>query len=372
MKQVGVFLHTSRADLDYMLASNGNVIVHPTEATIEYNRNGIWYLKITFPMSDIHNNEIPNEAMFKVNLPFADSQLFQTIYITQDKVARTYTCYCNQVFFDCQKEVVVFDNRTINSNWTGAIDTANEIIGENTAKNSYHIYGQLDGQTTTAYWVDYNLIECIFGTGDNSLVNRWTSDMSTYHPCAMFNNYDCYFGDSQYYPDYLKPTTQYIPKECMTKREKTVSMENVTTAIVPKSYNGHMLPNHEIVKSSLWDSYRIHRIEFKTYEDIKLKDDASDDEKDTAYSTLAELYVALRNVAKQDLESLMNPVTTYSVNLVNSSVSTNLRKDIKLNDTIKAIDDTGELTGLEFYIEKMTYNLVTEYAESLEIKYIGA
>lgn len=85
MKQIGVFLYPERSTNDYMLSSNGTVIFHPLSAYVEFKRNSIWYLKVEFPIADLHGKELPNEAIFKVDLTYAKNQFFRMIYKKIDR-----------------------------------------------------------------------------------------------------------------------------------------------------------------------------------------------------------------------------------------------------------------------------------------------
>ena len=363
---ISVFLHPDRANLSYMLSSNGTVIKNPLSAYVIYERNGIWYLQLEFPISEVHGKEIPNEAVFKVDLGFIDKQLFRLLYVIKNKKKKTYTCYCNHVFFDAQKEVVVFDKRSIKTNWTGAVNTLNTIISESSPKNPYHVYGRLNGQTTTAYWEKYNLLECMFGDDDNTLVNRWMTDMQNYHPIAMYDNFNCYFGDMSNYPQALKPKNIYFSAQSeLTDNQETISTETTITGIIPQAYNGYMLPNHEIVKSSKWDSYKIHRIEFRSYDDIKLKEDASDDEQDIAYDNLTQVYAALRERANEELAKESNPTTTYGIKPI--ELPNYKPKVIKPNDTIYLVDELTGKSSQSFQLNSYKWNLITNYAEDIEV-----
>lgn len=368
MKQIGVFLYPERSTNDYMLSSNGTVIFHPLSAYVEFKRNSIWYLKVEFPIADLHGKELPNEAIFKVDLTYAKNQFFRMIYKKIDRKKNTYTCYCNHVFFDSQKEVIVFDKRSINTNWSGAINTANTIISECSPRNPYHVYGEINGQTTTAYWEDYNLIQCLFGTEDNTLINRWEDDVKQYHPTAMFDNFNCYFGDGEKYPDAMKPKNIYFSTSSeIEDNSLTETMENTVTGIIPKAYNGYMLPNHEIVKSSKYDQYKIHRIEFRKYDDIKLKEDASEDEKDTAYDTMDQVYTALREAANKDLALEDVPEKTYKLKPVDLPQYKNQRKIIKTNDYIVLVDEKTGVSETKFYIESYKFDLIKETTDSIEV-----
>lgn len=251
---------------------NGDIVIaNPLSADVYMVRNNVWYLKIEFPKNDLHGLKMTNEALFKVDLNFAKGQKFRVVYHKFNKLKETITCYATHVFFDSQNEVYVYDNRTYDGTWDGAINTANSIITKAKPKSPYVVHGKSDsGETNNCYWEQYNLIQCLFGDRDNSLINRWKDTSDDEYTTAMFDNYDCYFGDNIYYPSKLKRNDIYLySNSIVMDYTKTITMEDVITGIIPKGYDGIMLPNDEIVQGSLWDKYKIHRIQIIEYSDVK-------------------------------------------------------------------------------------------------------
>ena len=155
----------------------------------------------------------------------------------------------------------------------------------------------------------------------------------------------------------------------MSEYTKKKSMENVVTGIIPKAYNGRLLPNNEIVKASNWDTDEIHRIDVKEYSDIKLIADDSQAKKTTlgVFTNEVNLRNYLRIQAKKSLEKeLQEPNTETSVkfeelfpyNVPNAQA-------LKINDSIFVETDFGKRE--RFYLNKLTYNLITERPEDLDL-----
>ena len=200
------------------------------------------------------------------------------------------------------------------------------------------------------------------------MMNRWPECENNRY-VAMFNNYDCYFGNPDYYPSKLKPNNFFISNKEMSEYTKKKSMENVVTGIIPKAYNGRLLPNNEIVKASNWDTDEIHRIDVKEYSDIKLMADDSQAKKTTlgVFTNEVNLRNYLRIQAKKSLEKeLQEPNTETSVkfeelfpyNVPNAQA-------LKINDSIFVETDFGKRE--RFYLNKLTYNLITERPEDLDL-----
>ena len=92
-------------------------------------------------------------------------------------------------------------------------------------------------------------------------------------------------------------------------------MGNVVTGIIPKAYNGRLLPNNEIVKASNWDTDEIHRIDVKEYADIKLTVDDSEAKKTTlgVFINEANLRNYLRIQAKKSLKKELQEAKNRNV-----------------------------------------------------------
>ena len=185
----------------------------------------------------------------------------------------------------------------------------------------------------------------------------------------MLNNYDCYFGNPTSYSDELKPKEYFISNRELSEYTKKKTYENVVTGIIPKAYNGRILPNNEIVKSTKWDLGEIHRIEVKEYSDIILQADNSDSKKTTlgVFTNEANLQAYMRIQAHKTLETeLQEPSTETSVTFEELFTSNTPNANrLKLNDIIYVETEMGERN--KFYINKLTYNLVTELPEDMDL-----
>ena len=176
------------------------------------------------------------------------------------------------------------------------------------------------------------------------------------------------YGNSDYYASNLKPNNFFISNKEMSEYTKKKSMENVVTGIIPKAYNGRILPNNEIVKASNWYTDEIHRIDVKEYSDIKLTADDSEAKKTTlgVFTNEANLRNYLRIQAKKSLKKeLQEPKTETSIKfeeLFSSNVPD--AQMLKINDSIYVETEFGKRE--KFYLNKLTYNLVKELPEDLE------
>ncbi len=519
---IHLFFSNKKTTYEQMLNRNGDVIIkHAISAKAIFERNTTWYIEIEFPKSELLGMEITDESVFKVDFNFEKNQLYRIVYPKYQKSSDTYICYATHVFLDAQKEAFVFDDRTMDGNWTKAIQTCNDIIKDSSTKFKYVVHGttwqedyctpqdnmmvyfkNMDNQSLsidipnasedvntqsqlysynktsaqtfllkkcdkvngyqtwgilalcscrwlaynssnnivqgsmgtspasnekwvflpnngtykiccanninmnfypiggaksgaqlmiynhgftdmasvlrwnivdaesikTAYWVRYNLIQCMFGSDDNSMINRWP-ECEKHRYVAMLNNYDCYFGNPNNYSNELKPNEYFISNRELSEYTKKKSYENVVTGIIPKAYNGRILPNHEIVKSSKWDVGEIHRIEVQEYSDVILQADNSDSKKTTlgVFTNEANLQAYLRVQAHKTLETeLQEPTTETSITFEELFTSNTPNANrLKLNDIIYVETEMGERN--KFYINKLTYNLITELPEDMDL-----
>ena len=293
-----------------------------------------------------------------------ENEFFQ--FIAMGNITNGYVIYSNSQWNGGNWVLTVYKDSPA-QNRTVRVNRLNQLV--NAKKGQLWKFSDAD-TISTAYWQKYNLIQCMFGTEDNTLCNRWT-DCDTEYFTAMFDNYHCYFGDAESYPENLQQRKYYFNTD--NKVEEYIrknSVENVVTGIVPQSYNGHMLPNNEIVKySGFYDGYyNIHRIVFREYSDIKLYEDvAGQDEIDgSVYRTLTQLQNALRVRANLELQaqniSNNEITTTIKVSqLVNDMTKEDDLKQIKLNDILV-------INREEYKIKSMVFDLITEKASSFDIK----
>lgn len=217
----------------------------------------------------------------------------------------------------------------------------------------------------TAYWENMNLIQCLFGSEDNSLINRWV-EAERHHYVAMFDNYDCYFGRMDKYKDELKPKEWLITDRDVTDYSKTINMEDVVTGLYPKGYNGRT--DGTLIKADNHDDYEIHRYDFAEYTDVKYSED--DSSINTHYlnnfADLNAMYLHLHYLAKRDLKYISKwqyPKTETEAKLVDFLIG-QYGSDIKLNDTIYYQHKSDRE---KFYIDEVHYDLINGKVSDLDL-----
>lgn len=150
-------------------------------------------------------------------------------------------------------------------------------------------------------------------------------------------------------------------------------MTDVVTSIIPQAYNGHRLPSSETVDSQIVSNYPIIYKRVIKYEDIKLKEDATDEDAENGTmicSNANELYAALRNRAKHEFESGIDmPNITYDIDMIDLS-RTDLYSEYKhlltvnLGDTVHVKHRRLNIVTTARVIE-LVYDCITEKVVSL-------
>ena len=119
----------------------------------------------------------------------------------------------------------------------------------------------------------------------------------------------------------------------MKSVQEVVNTENLITRIYPQAYNGYVLPNEECVDSPFINNYPDVYWSFIQFDDVKLKEDAQEDDASngiTVCDTLEDLYKVLRKRAadyftETDCDV---PNITYKVDIVDLA-RLDAYKDIK-------------------------------------------
>lgn len=260
------------------------------------------------------------------------------------------------------------------------IDLKNGTLANGTQIQLYQATNSAGGDNTPAQswkltycdWYQYlkwdgkNIIECMFGTDDNSMSEAYPQ-VDENHTTAMIDNYNCYFGDMSKYPQDLMPRQIYLTDKEFTDFKETRTMENVLTGIIPEGSGNEMLSWSDttghagrIVKGSYWDKYEVNRIDKVTYDDIALSTD--DPNNKNAFTDRGAYDSALKNAALMDLrkKKYCEPDVQTETSIVDLFRDSNPTVgQAKLNDELIYISDDGTRRQ-KFYFESLTYDLLME------------
>lgn len=330
---------------------NGDYTLSPLSCEFECNLNDTWLLSIENPI-DQSLDDFTIGAVISAPTPYGDKQLFRIYDVTKDDNGIIASAF--PIFLDARNDCFLWDVRP--SNVTGQT-ALNQMITNKKYSASSNIT-----KTSTAYYVQKNLIEALNGDDDNAFLKRWGGEIA-------YDNYKIIVNDRIGSDNGLNVEFGFN----LLGVEEQINNEDIVTRIIPKAYNGYILPNNETVDSPLINNYPIVHTRVVEYQDIKLIDDAQEDDAEngiTVCNTLEELYVALRNRAKEEYENEIDlPQITYNVDMVDLS-KTDLYKDYKNLLTVN-LGDTVHVKHRKLGIEtsarviSMTYDCITKKVESL-------
>lgn len=302
---------------------NGDMTLTPTSVQVHVILNRAWEASLEHPIdADGRWKHIAEDAVIKMP-SFNGEQLFR-IKQTEKKDSGV-SAVLEPIFYDSMDDCFLTDVRPTNKNGQEALTLM-------TAPNSKYSGSSNIKKASTAYYEYKNLMEAINGDDDNSFINRWGGEI-------LFDNFNVIINDRAG-GDYGVELRygKNIPQDGLTE---TVDTREVVTRIYPKAYNGHKLSGNGYVDSSLINSYPTIRTATMSFEDVKLAEDASDDDAENGVIICADqeaLDKALTGKCKEQFElGLDKPKISISADMVLLS-DTEDYKDYKVLETVSLGD----------------------------------
>lgn len=333
---------------------NGDMTLNPTECMLTMNLNGAWIVSMTHPVDD-KLEYLTENAVICSETPVGKKQLFRIRNITKNDSSVTCTAY--PIFFDSKNDCFLFDVRPTEKNGQEALDIM-------LASNEKYSASSDIKAVNTSYYIQKNFMEALNGDDENSFTSRWGGEIS--------------------YDNFIVTVNEHLGADNGLRVEfgfnlmgisETVDMTEVATRIIPKSYNGYILPDNETVDSPNINKYPVVYTRVIEYQDIKLKEDAQEGDLEngiTVCESLEDLYTALRNRAADEFENGIDvPSITYDVDMVDLS-KTDMYKDYKkllnvnLGDTAHIGHRRLNITT-EARVISMTYDMITKKVDTLTL-----
>lgn len=281
---------------------NGDMTLHPEEATIHVILNGEWTATMEHPIdSEGRWKYIVDNAVVKMP-SFNGDQLFRIH--SKEKNDSGVSAELTPIFLDAKEECFLVDVRPTEKTGQQALDIM-------TAPNArYHAKSDIK-KVSTAYYQTKNLIEAINGNDDNSFINRWGGEI-------LYNDYTVTINE-RVGGDYGVQVL-YGKNIVQDGFSETIDMSEVVTRIVPKAYNGYMMQGDEPwIDSPLIEKYPTVHYGTITFEDVKMRADASEDDEAngvTVCDTQEQMEAALRRKCEEQYESGVDkPKVTIAVNM---------------------------------------------------------
>ena len=318
------------------------------------NLNGAWSVSMTHPVDD-KLEYLTENAVICSETPVGKKQLFRIRNITKNDSSVTCTAY--PIFFDSKNDCFLFDVRPTEKNGQEALDIM-------LASNEKYSASSDIKAVNTSYYIQKNFMEALNGDDENSFTSRWGGEIS-------YDNFTVTVNEHLGADNGLRVEFGFN----LMGISETVDMTEVATRIIPKSYNGYILPDNETVDSPNINKYPVVYTRVIEYQDIKLKEDAQEGDLEngiTVCESLEDLYTALRNRAADEFENGIDvPSITYDVDMVDLS-KTDMYKDYKkllnvnLGDTAHIGHRRLNITT-EARVISMTYDMITKKVDTLTL-----
>lgn len=284
-------------------SQNGDMVLFPTKCTVQATLNGQWILEMEHPLdTDGRWESIVDYAVIKAP-SFNGEQLFRISNKTKTDTHISVTA--EPIFMDARNDCFLKDVRPTGKNGQDALD----IMCAQNPKYS----GKSDiTKACTSYYETQNLIEAINGDDANSFINRWGGEI-------LFDNYTVIINNrvgGDYGVNILYGKN--IIKDGISEE---VDMD-VITRIVPKSFNGYMLPGEAPwVDSPIISNYPVVHTKVIKYEDIKLRADANENDEEngvTIVDTMEELQAELVRRCNEEfsIKGVDKPKVNISVKIL--------------------------------------------------------
>lgn len=334
--------------------SNGDIILLPY---ICYIDTATWELNLNHPIDDDGRwSYIIEDAVLKVP-SFNGDQLFRIICKT--KMDSGVEAIAKPIFFDSKDDCMLMDIRPTNKNGQQALN----ILMEGTKYSGQSNITKI----STAYYVTKNLMEALSSDDENSFLNRWGGEI-------LYDNYTVIINEKLGTDRGV--VLQYGKNIPVDGLSEEVSMEDVTTRIIPKAYNGYMLDTSSPwVDSPLINKYPKVRTRTIEYSDIKLKEDAQENDLENGVIVCDTLEALRDELIKKCIKEFKNgidkPKVTITVDMVMLHKSVEYEdykvlEEITKGDVIHCKHDKlGVITDAR--IVNLTYDCILDCIESVVI-----
>lgn len=326
---------------------NGDAVLFCETATTQSEINGAWSATIECPIDPEGRwREVVEEAVLK--MPSHNGEQLYRIH----KVERTQysvTADATPIFFDSADDVLLLDVRPTGTDGQGALDRL-------TAGTPYSGESDIE-KTSTAYYIDKNLLEALSGNDENAFLKRWGGEIEYDNFTVRINSR--MGADNGVRVEYGKNILENGIKQ-------SIDTTGVITRIYPKAYNGRGLSSY-FVDSPRIAEYPVVKGAVVEYSSIVLADDAGtadfDDDTITICYSQEQLDQALTAAAMADFEAGCDlPVVNFEIDMVDvlqtvqfqGNTVISLAERISLGDTVHVyyrpldVELTERVVALEY------------------------
>lgn len=305
---------------------NGDIVLTPSYCAINAELNGAWTVELEHPLDGEGRWKwIEETAVIKVPSFLSEDQLFRVK--TVDKSDSGISATAEPIFMDAMNDCFLVDVRPTNKTGQQALDLM-------TSPNSKYSGTSNITKTATAYYEYKNLIESINGEDENSFINRWGGEI-------LFDNFNITINTKIGSDNGLELLYgKNIPENGF---KESVDTSGVITRIYPKAYNGYTMSGNGYVDSDLINNYPNVKIGTITFEDVKMAEDASEDDEENGViicDNQTELNAALTQKCEAEFNAgLDKPTVNIEADLVllkntNQYKDFAILEDVSIGDTV--------------------------------------
>ena len=261
--------HPSNTDYEH----NGDCVLWPSRCEITAELNGAWVLQLEHPIDDDGRWQyIIQNAVLKVPTWMATKYQRYRIRVVE-KTETTVTATAYPVFYDCRDDAYIFDIRITNKTAPQALTLLFAA-----APSKYTASSNM-GTNESEVFKNCNLLEALTGP----FLDRWGGEI-------LYNNNEI-IVNNRIGGDY-GVTVEYGKN--ITGTTYNIDMTDVATRLIPYAYNGRQMSGlTPWVDSPIINSYPKVFIRTVQFDDVKLAEDASDDDATDDSITICETQTAL-------------------------------------------------------------------------------
>ncbi|MDY4561403.1 MAG: phage tail spike protein [Peptostreptococcus porci] len=312
---------------DTQFNTNGVEILDPyiIDPVISEQINGIFGLEFRLPIFASQNME--KENLIVCDTPKFENQAFRISSVR--KSMGFYFVKAYHIFYDLIDNLIE-DINIVNA---GASTAILKIQDGCANPHNFKFYTDIQNRVNNCRIVRCNPVQALIGTDDNNFVNRWGGEIER-------DNFNVWMRGR------VGTTTdvKIRYRKNLIGYEAEIDYTQITTKIMPKGYDGLLLPE-KYVESSKINNYHNKKIKVIEYPDVKVRR-----ENESEGLTESEAFEELRRLAR--LEFTQNeidvPKANYKVDFVDLA-QTEEYKDIQalekvyLGDSIQVIHEKENL-----------------------------
>lgn len=332
------------------LGSLDKSIINPV---VSEDLNGIYQFVFKYPLFEKHGLEIEGQSVIRVPTPDEEDQLFRVYRPVKTMGYLEVSCY--HIFYDLIDNFIE-DTNIVGKSGQGAVT---QLLGATQYGHSFRAFSDI-ATTSNARIVRKNPIEALLDDeAENSFLSRWGGELKR-------NNFDIRMNKSIG----SNRGKKIRHRKDLIGYEANVDWSAVTTRIMPKGFDGLLLPE-KYVDSPLINKYVYPKIKMIEYQDIKAAVGEYANDEDAV--PLDEAYKLLRNATKAEFNAnhVDVPPANYKVDFV-ALDQTEVYKDFKelqkvyIGDTVTVIHEDDGI-NIEAKVISYEYNPLQERYLKIEL-----